>query len=100
MFERQPNLANADVQLRPLTAMDWTALFAAASDPQIWAGHPAHDRWREPVFRRFFDQALASGGALVALDPASGAIIGAPVRHLIYAIDTIGFTLGPLARIL
>ena len=77
MFERQPYLASADIQLRPLTAMDWMALFAAASDPQIWAGHPAHDRWREPVFRRFFDQALASGGALVAIDPGSGAIIGA-----------------------
>lgn len=100
MFERQPYLASADVQLRPLTAMDWPALFAATSDPQIWAGHPAHDRWQEPVFRRFFDEALASGGALVALDPASGAIIGAQVRHLIYAINTIGFTLGPLALIL
>ena len=28
------------------------------------------------MFRRFFDEALASGGALVALDPATGAVIG------------------------
>jgi len=75
-LDRQPHLANASVQLRPLAAADWPALFATASDPQIWAGHPAHDRWQEPVFRRFFDEALASGGALVALDPGSGAIIG------------------------
>lgn len=76
VLDRQPSLANADVILRPLTVFDWPALFAAASDPQIWAGHPAHDRWEEPVFRRFFDEGLASGGALVAIDPGSGAIIG------------------------
>lgn len=76
-LDRQPHLANADVILRPLTAADWSTLFAAASDPQIWTGHPAQDRWQEPVFRRFFDEGLASGGALVALDPGSGAIIGA-----------------------
>ena len=75
-LDRQPHLASSDIVLRPLAAADWPALFAAASDPQIWAGHPAHDRWQEPVFRRFFDEALASGGALVALDPANGAIIG------------------------
>ena len=73
---RQPVLAGPGLCLRPLCAADWTALFGAARDPLIWAGHPAHDRWQEPVFRSFFDTALASGGALVAIDPASGAIIG------------------------
>ena len=73
---RQPALSNAHIALRPLAADDWPALFAAASDPLIWAVHPAHDRWQEPVFRRFFDDALASGGALVAIEPATGAIIG------------------------
>lgn len=80
----QPSLANADVILRPLNASDWPVLYAAASDPQIWAGHPAHDRWQEPVFRRFFDEALASGGALVALDPGSGALIGSS-RYVLIA---------------
>jgi RimJ/RimL family protein N-acetyltransferase len=72
----QPTLTSSAVTLRPLAADDWPALYAAASDPLIWAGHPAHDRWQEPVFRAFFHDALASGGALVALDPATGAIIG------------------------
>jgi RimJ/RimL family protein N-acetyltransferase len=76
-LDPQPCIANRIVALRPLNATDWPALFAAASDPQIWTGHPAHDRWREPVFRRFFDEGLASGGALVAIDPDSGIIIGA-----------------------
>lgn len=72
----QPTLANAFVALRPLHPDDWAGLYAAASDPLIWAIHPAHDRWQEPVFRQFFDDALASGGALVANDPETGAIIG------------------------
>ncbi len=75
-LDRQPVLEDALVRLRPLTASDWPALFTVASDPLIWAGHPAHDRWQEPVFRQFFDDALASGGALIALDGASGQVIG------------------------
>jgi RimJ/RimL family protein N-acetyltransferase len=72
----QPTLANAAVILRPLGAEDWDGLYAVASDPLVWAGHPAHDRWQQSIFRAFFAAALRSGGALVAIDPASGAIIG------------------------
>ena len=72
----QPTLDGTIVALRPLVAADWGALFAIASDSLIWAVHPAHDRWQEPIFRRFFDEAVASGGGLVATDPASGAVIG------------------------
>ena len=72
----QPTLVNTVIALRPLRDSDWDPLFAVAADPLIWALHPAHDRWQEPVFRRFFDDALASGGALVASDPQTGAIIG------------------------
>ena len=73
----RPTLTSPTLTLRPLTAADRDALYAAASDPLIWAVHPAHDRWQAPVFRRYFDEALASGGAMVAIDPATGAIIGA-----------------------
>lgn len=73
---RQPTLANAHVRLRPMTAGDRDALHAVAADPLIWEQHPYHDRWQRPVFDRFFDDGLASGGALVAEDPATGAIIG------------------------
>lgn len=72
----QPHLSDAVVALCPLAAGDWSALFAVASDPLIWAGHPAHDRWREPLFRAFFDNALASGGALLITDAVSGVVIG------------------------
>jgi len=74
--DRQPVLEGALVLIRPLRAEDWDALYAVASDPLIWALHPARDRWREPVFRRFFDEALACGGGLAIIDRASGRIIG------------------------
>ncbi|MBV8971874.1 MAG: GNAT family N-acetyltransferase [Sphingomonadaceae bacterium] len=76
MLDTQPTLTGPTVVLRPLAAGDWEPLFAVAADPAIWAIHPAHDRWQEPVFRRFFDEALASGGALVVLDRATRAVIG------------------------
>ena len=76
MLDRQPTLAHPQLLLRPAVAADWPALFAAGNDPGIWEGHPAHDRWQEPVFRAFFDDGLASGGMMIAAEPASGAIIG------------------------
>jgi len=76
LLDRQPVLHDARVLLRPLRDDDWGALFAAACDPLIWAQHPAPDRWQEPVFRAFFDDALAGGGALIAIDRATGAAIG------------------------
>lgn len=76
MLDRQPALEGEYILLRPLAPDDWDALFAVASDPLIWEQHPAHDRWQEPVFRAFFDDALANQGALVAVDRVSGAVIG------------------------
>ena len=75
-MDRQPVLAGDRLLLRPAHADDWAAVYAVASDPELWAQHPAHDRWQEPVFRAFFDAGLASGGMLVAIDRATGAVIG------------------------
>ena len=75
-MDRQPVLDGERLVLRPLTEADWDALYGVASDPAIWAVHPSHDRWQEPVFRAFFDDALANGGALAIVDKASGAVIG------------------------
>lgn len=75
-MDRQPHLTGDLVALRPATADDFDALFAVARDPQIWAIHPAHDRWQEPVFRKFFADGLTSGGMLVAIDRATGVVIG------------------------
>lgn len=75
-FDRQPHLKGTLVELRPLRAEDYPALFAAAADPLIWEQHPASDRYKEEVFKAFFDDALASGGALIALDAKDGKVIG------------------------
>ncbi len=75
-FDAQPHLFDDIVRLRPMLPSDFDALFAVASDREIWAIHPAHDRWQEPVFRTFFADGLASGGALVIEDAATGAVIG------------------------
>ena len=75
-MDRQPVLEGERLVLRPLTEADWDALFGVASDPAIWAVHPSRDRWQEPVFRAFFADALAKGGALAIVDKASGAVIG------------------------
>jgi RimJ/RimL family protein N-acetyltransferase len=72
----QPVLEGERLLLRPLQAEDWNALFTVASDREIWAIHPAHDRWQEPVFRAFFDDALANRGAVAVIDRSSGAIVG------------------------
>lgn len=76
MLNRQPTLEGETLLLRALRDDDWDALYAVASDPLIWAVHPAHDRWQEPVFREFFANAMHHRGALAVIDKASGAIIG------------------------
>ena len=70
------SLANQLIRLQPLQKDDFDKLYAVASDPLIWEVHPANDRWQEPVFRAYFDDALAQGGALAVIDKASGAVIG------------------------
>lgn len=72
----QPVLTDDLVTLRPVVEGDREPLFAVASDPAIWELHPAHDRWQRAVFDPFFDEGLASSGALAIIDNADGAVIG------------------------
>ena len=80
-FDRQPHLKGALVELSPLRPEDYPALSAAGSDPLIWEQHPAADRYKEDVFKRYFDDALASGGALIARDANDGNVIGTSRFH-------------------
>ena len=82
-MDLQPTLTGEQVVLRPTVPEDWAPMFAAASDPLIWALHPARDRWQETEFRAYFADALACGGGLTILDRASGEVIGASryARH-------------------
>ncbi|MFC2952941.1 GNAT family N-acetyltransferase [Marinicaulis aureus] len=80
-FDLQPVLNGERLLLRPLSPDDVDGLYAAAADPLIWAQHPASNRHELPVFRQFFDAAMASRGALAVIDKASGAIIGSSRFH-------------------
>ena len=75
-FELQPTLTGRLIELRPLVPDDFEALFQAASDPLIWEQHPESDRYQPAVFRRYFDGAIASGGAFAVIERSSGRIIG------------------------
>jgi RimJ/RimL family protein N-acetyltransferase len=63
------------LRLRPLHPDDLDALFAISSDPLLWEQHPSKERAEPDGFRRWFDEAMASGGALVAEDP-DGTVVG------------------------
>ncbi len=75
-FNLQPVLRGKYLWLRPLAAADFEGLFKVSSDPLIWELHPEKTRYQRDVFERFFQAALDSKGALVALDAKTNEIIG------------------------
>lgn len=75
-FDLQPTLKGTLLELRPLRADDFESLYAVARDPLIWEQHPERERYQEHVFRRFFSEAMESGGALIASDVHDGRVIG------------------------
>ncbi len=81
LFELQPTLKGPLLELRPLRAEDFDALYAVASDPLVWEQHPSSDRYKDEVFREFFREALQSGGALIAINAATGEVIGSSRFH-------------------
>ena len=80
-LDLQPTMRGDLLELRPLRQEDFEALYAVAADPLIWAQHPMHDRWQRDVFVRFFQDAMASGGAFAILDATTHAIIGSTRFH-------------------
>jgi len=72
----QPTLENDKVLLAPLRTEDFEALYQTASDPKIWEQHPNKDRWQQDVFSKFFEGAMASGGAFKIIDKATGEVAG------------------------
>jgi N-acetyltransferase len=94
-FDAQPHLHGPTLSLRPMVAADLEAVWQVSSDPLVWALHPDPSRAERDGFERFFASGLASGGALVVTDNASGEIIGSsryyewdPIRREV----AIGYT--------
>ena len=99
MLDLQPVLQGQLLELRPLQPNDFVELYAVAADPELWVQHPANDRWQEAVFRQFFDEALASKGALVIIDKATAQMIGSSRYHAYSAENDeveIGWTFLPV----
>ncbi|HUE87044.1 MAG TPA: GNAT family N-acetyltransferase [Vicinamibacterales bacterium] len=80
-FDSQPVLRGELLELRPLDAEDFDALYAVAADPLIWEQHPVRNRHERAVFERFFEESLHSGGALIATETATHAVIGSSRFH-------------------
>ncbi|QDV51581.1 GNAT family N-acetyltransferase [Gimesia fumaroli] len=80
-FDTQPTLIGDLLQLRPLQSDDYGSLNAVASDPLIWEQHPASDRYQQEVFQKFFQDAMDSGGALIAIDQKTNQVIGSSRYH-------------------
>lgn len=76
MMNCQPTLKSDLLEIRPLNKQDHDLLYLAASDPLIWKQHPQPNRYQPDIFRAFFDEALASGGAVVIIDRSTNQIIG------------------------
>ena len=80
-FDYQPVLKADLVELRPLRSEDYDALYAVAADPLIWEQHPVKNRHEEGSFQVFFREAMASGGALLAIDTRTQRMIGSSRFH-------------------
>ena len=80
-FDYQPVLKGDLVELRPLRSEDYDDLYAIAADPLIWEQHPVTNRHEEGSFQVFFREALASGGALIAIDAKTRRVIGSSRFH-------------------
>jgi RimJ/RimL family protein N-acetyltransferase len=72
----QPTLIGPTITVRPIASDDWSELFKAGSDPEIWKLHPVAGRHTEPGFRKFFDGAIGSKMGFVFVDQTSGRLIG------------------------
>ncbi|KAE9627887.1 GNAT family N-acetyltransferase [Parasedimentitalea maritima] len=75
-FDFQPYIIGETLVVRPLKADDFDGLYLAASDPLVWAGHPAKDRYEKEVFRPYFDMLLATEATVVVLEKSTGKVIG------------------------
>ncbi len=80
-FDYQPVLKGDLVELRPLRSEDYEDLYSIAADPLIWEQHPVTNRHEEGSFQVFFREALASGGALIAIDAETQRVIGSSRFH-------------------
>ncbi|MEB0040169.1 MULTISPECIES: GNAT family N-acetyltransferase [unclassified Pseudomonas] len=75
-FDCQPTLRGTTLTLRALNQNDLEGMCGAAGDPEIWASHPAKDRYKREIFEPYFASRLSTETALTIIDTQSGKIVG------------------------
>ena len=88
-FNLQPYLTGELVTLHPLRQDHFDELYEVAADPLIWEQHQTRNRHEPEGFRRFFNESIASKGALVVLDSNSQKVIGSSRFKIIDATDLV-----------
>jgi len=94
-FDLQPELGGGGLVVEPLQSGHFDALAIAASDPLIWAGHPAKDRHDPEVFAGYIGYLLDAGGTVVVRTESDSRIIGCSRYYVPPGIPDgigIGFT--------
>ena len=89
----QPTLIGSLVTLKPMQEQDWQGMFKAASKSKTWAGHVKQDRYKEDVFRPYFDSGISSGSAFSIFDNKTEEIIGTSRYHE-YKLDLSEIEIG------
>jgi len=74
-FDLEPVLSGPTLRIRPIRPDEFEALYAVASDPLLWAQHPAKNRSERAVFEGWFKSALEQH-ALVVQELSSERVIG------------------------
>ncbi|HIC8642909.1 GNAT family N-acetyltransferase [Elizabethkingia meningoseptica] len=69
-------LENDDVKLVLVNESDFDKIYKVASDPKVWEQHPSPTRYKEDIFRIFFQGALESHAAYLIYDKKSGELAG------------------------
>ena len=74
-FDPEPALTGPTIHVRPIRSGEFEALYAVASDPLLWAQHPARNRSQRGVFEVWFKSALEQH-ALVVEERSTRRVIG------------------------
>jgi RimJ/RimL family protein N-acetyltransferase len=72
---------------------DFENLYIAAADPLIWEQHPTPDRYKNEVFKLFFEEAINSKMAFKIIDKTSNSIIGS-TRFYDYKAENKSIAIG------
>lgn len=75
-FNIPAELRNDKLRLSLLKEGDFDLLYQVAADPLVWEQHPCKDRYKEEVFRLFFEEALRSASAYAIFNAHTGELIG------------------------